>query len=367
MTDIEYSEIINEWFAKLPNGFAFPPYSSFELTVLMEVLSKHKIQSGTFLPESTKSESSTEKNWRTDVNKFKEYVMSNYVYDGQSIDNMDNFFNAIIKHTKNSEILELIDHEKKMSLPLKSKTIKIPGIYKILYDLVNSTIKVSGGDPSELWFAIAYKGRVKGGVHVPDDEINGTADVVVGKSDTVSLKNYKNKTFDLGRLTPDLSKNFNKLISLLSILFDVDINVSITRDSLNGLLQKLQEDDTKKQFKQMYDLIKSTNSNSDLEIAPFKNLINKIDSVLKGKSIDNFVEAFCEDVDILIKSKIEKCKFWGFIVNKSEISINTTEEVLENLMCSEIDGKWNLPAGLQQFKSGNLFVLGTSFLKDLEQ
>ena len=41
ISEARYNQVLSEWFYRLPNGYANPPYSNEELDVLKQVLSDH--------------------------------------------------------------------------------------------------------------------------------------------------------------------------------------------------------------------------------------------------------------------------------------------------------------------------------------
>ena len=46
-------DIINEWFYRLPNGYANPPYSKKEMDVLHEILEENDMNGSVFVKEMT--------------------------------------------------------------------------------------------------------------------------------------------------------------------------------------------------------------------------------------------------------------------------------------------------------------------------
>ena len=98
-------------------------------------------------------------------------------------------YDAIMKSADSDRLInQLIKGNSTIELQAGSTPIR--GIYATLYDIIEHTIKIPNGNQSELWFAIAFKGKVAGAVAGAGGI---ETDIEVG-DETVSLKNYNKVT-----------------------------------------------------------------------------------------------------------------------------------------------------------------------------
>ena len=113
-------------------------------------------------------------------------AIDDYKVKGQEIRNIQQFYEAILKLDESSQLeIKRILQSDIPELQLQTTRYQISGILLTLYDIIMSTIKVTNGEPSELWFAIVFKGDVAGAVSGEDDI---ESDIIIKKGgETISL------------------------------------------------------------------------------------------------------------------------------------------------------------------------------------
>jgi len=212
-------EILNEWSFRCHDGIV-DLNDPKKLRILKEILDEN----GIILNEGIDSDAVT----------FEDFVKSKYLEEKQEIKYLDLLYNAIQKSPEKEKLFSLIQSSGNRSLvPGKSPIQSVEGT---LFNLIMASIDMTNGEPSELWFAIMYGGKAKGGVATKSDI---ESDVIVS-NDGVSIKNYKKiYSLDFGSLPADELKQLKQIINLLIVLTGVEFTAGLTRDSINNLLIQL--------------------------------------------------------------------------------------------------------------------------------
>jgi hypothetical protein len=286
-----------------------------------------------------------------DSKTFEEYVLKKYIFSGQKITGLDELYKGILVSSKKDTLFDLIKTSGNKSL--KAGKFSIQDIENTLFNLILSFVKIPSGEPSELWFAIMYNGKVKGGVQKDDAE----TDVKIG-DEGVSIKNYPNKisTLDFGALPSDELKKFKTITNLLIILTNVKFTAGLGRDSLQGLLDFIKTPKFQSDLKELLKIGKDTN------IKALENIYNVISPYLPDGDTEKLVDEFIdgeEGINKLIVKKIEKVQWWA-IINKNNLYLESSKIVIEKLRLK--DGQLSLVFG--QIKGNNLFVNGNKLIKE---
>ena len=287
------------------------------------------------------------------ADQFVEFIMSEYAMEGQQFLVLPLLFEKINKSPNKDKIFSLItDLDKK---PLKSGDYKIQGTDAELYQLISDTIKVPNGHYSELWFAIKFNGEVKGGV--AGDSI--VSDIDVG-ADGVSLKDYnKISTVDFGNLTADTALLLKIAVNSFEMLTGMQINKSMTRDSINAVLDNLDSEELRTDIRGLIQISKDT------EIKVIRRFVDKLQRFMPDGNPERIVENFCEQLNETIKSKLSdgNVKWWG-IISGGTLHLKTSNEVYQALKCQNN----RISSAVSNFKGFHLFVNGNrinAIVKDI--
>ena len=240
-------KILNEWAYRCSDGVVdFNNPQKF--TLLEEILSEYdldekqaRIIKNLFKKDKEQSQASLD-----NAEDFSNFIQTKYAVAGQTINGLDNLYNAIQSSSKKDELMNLIKNSGNKKLtPGKSS---INNIDSELFNLIMSYIKLDNGDASELWFAIMFNGKAKGGVA---SEEGIEADVEVNNQG-VSVKNYKKiGNIDFGSLPKDELKELKIITNLLILLAGVESTAGLTRNSLNKLLRILSSESFQDDLKQI--------------------------------------------------------------------------------------------------------------------
>ena len=291
-------------------------------------------------------------------------AIDDYKVKGQEIRNIQQFYEAILKLDESSQLeIKRILQSDIPELQLQTTRYQISGILLTLYDIIMSTIKVTNGEPSELWFAIVFKGDVAGAVSGEDDI---ESDIIIKKGgETISLKNYKETTFDLGTLPGEASKFLKKFEQLAALITEREPKTaSMTRPDVNEVLMLIDQEDIQSDLDQLLNL------KSDVRI--IQRLQQDIINTLRGgigigtaEQLDKYANLFCLKVDEFVKQKLAMVNWWAFIIKgKNILYLRDTAAMIK--ASTHIDnpkspGTYLLGPGIANFKGGKLFVNGGSY------
>jgi len=346
------NKILLEWRYQLPSGY---PKTDSDYHKLGEVLSEmtdldvasiqrivEHARTGNIISEQE------EMNIR-EYENFQNFILNVYAMDGQQLLGLDKLFQSITKHSNQDKIFALIaDTTKK---PLSPGTYDISGTDLDLYNLITQNVRIPNGHPSELWFAIKFNGEVKGGV--AGDSI--VSDVEVG-ADGVSLKDYaKISTVDFGTLTVDAAKLLKSSISIFELLSGQDINKSMTRDSMNSILDMLDSEELHNDIKKLISVA------NDTEIRVIRRFVNKLQVFMPNGNPTDIVEYFCTELNQTIRQKLIEVDWWG-IINDGKLYLETSDEMYYALKCKNN----RIASGVANFKGMHLFVNGNTINAEIQ-
>ena len=277
------------------------------------------------------------------VKEFETLVLKKYVAPNQKISGLSFLYENIVKSDNASELFSLVEKSGGKTLQTGEYSIT-DKLENELYFLISNSITIPNGNPSELWFAIMYDGKVVGGVK-SEETGDAAADVIVdGKS--VSLKNYSSSgTIDLGTLPSDTSKSFNKLLNFLGMVTGTEIDSTTPVSSLNNVLNATSNEDVK----DFLDFAKDSKSKW------IQNQYNYI----KNNDLDNIKEKFIESLNLIVLNKINKVDFWVAIIG-DKVYIRSSEEISNKVTSSndEISTAISSLKGNHLFVNGNVVFLG---------
>jgi hypothetical protein len=332
-------EILNEWSFRCHDGIV-DLNDPKKLRILKEILDENGIS----LNEAIDSDAVT----------FENFVKAKYLEEDQKISGLDSLYNAIQKSPKKNELFSLI--QSSGNRPLKAGKSSIQSIEGDLFDLIMSSIKMKNGEPSELWFAIMYNGKAKGGVAKGSDiesdvDVDGTG---------VSIKNYTSiSNLDFGSLPAEELKKLKQIINLFIVLTGVEFTAGIGRDSLNNLLRTLKDPSFQEDIRGILKI------GEDTQIKALQNMYAAIIKYVPNGDAEKLVDEFIDGeygINKLIANKITKVKWWA-VINKNTLYLEPSE-VIANRLRSK-DGQLTPVFG--QIKGNNLFVNGNRLLSDTKE
>src|SRR5687768_55912 len=107
MTQELLEDIIIDWFARLPKGYAQPPYSYEERRILNEVMAKRGItiqeKTNDDIDQDGKLDSQGDKvriegvEFMESPEEFEKFIYENYIYVGESVKNLALLYNEVKK------------------------------------------------------------------------------------------------------------------------------------------------------------------------------------------------------------------------------------------------------------------------------
>lgn len=280
-----------------------------------------------------------------DAQSFEQYVMNKFSVQGQQIIGLNGMYDAVMNSLESDKLIQLITGPTQMRLA--TGVVPIRGTYETLYDIIKNTIKIPNGDESELWFAIAYGGLVKGAVA---GESGIEADIEVGDQ-TISLKNYEKTTFDFGSLPTEGVQLLNSFLEMAKLLTGMEINKSKGRDQINQVLNFLDNEKTEADIRNIIEMGRTS------DIALLKNIGTRLESFYTlDDNLDTMIHAFCNIVDKMVSHKIRSVGWWGMIIKSNKtLFLEAADEIAPLLMCRAD----RLSPAIANFHQNKLFVMGS--------
>ena len=359
-------KIINEWTYQLDSGY---PTKNSDYEILRSVLREMKMLSeqeidrtilqAKGLAEADKKEPEYDGSG-SDVDIFTQAINNSYISVGQQVENLPALYNYIQKlpEEQQESINELI-FSQSPALPLQTGQVQLTGGVKQLYDaILKSGVGVKNGHPSELWFAIVFKGNVAGAVGGKEG-IESDVDLDTGEK--ISLKAYERASFDFGTLEGEAFSYLKKFEAMSEIVTGVGFQfASMTATDINKALENLSAPEIQNDIRQFLSL--------DTDVAIIEKLQTQIRFALGNlinstypENIDRVDEYFCQKIDEFISKKLRTVDFWGFIINKNILYLRDVDTIFNALKCRQhptIPNLKILSRGVSNFKGGKLFVTG---------
>jgi hypothetical protein len=357
-------KILSEWSFRCHDGIV-DMNDPKKVAILNIILEENGIESSNLKdvnPNSETTPNAPEKEL-TEAEKFEKYIIQKYAVPGQGIIGLQNLYIAIDKDPQKTDLLNVIE---KTSKTLTSGEISLNETDKKLFNLIMQYVKVSNGEPSELWFAILFGGQVEGGVKEKGKKQSDiVSDIKVGSS-KVSLKNYTElNILDFGSLPSKELTELKYLFTIFSIISEEKLTSSLTRNSINNLFTKITSEEFLKIFEEFIAVVKKHPN-----IAVLQRIYNRIEPLLKaskpdienGEDIKEIVNNFIKKINELIKDKINKVDWWAIIKGgKKDIQnlyLLSSNETIRRI--TSTDNQLN--SAITQFKGNGLYVDGNVLL-----
>lgn len=344
-------KIINEWTYQLDSGY---PTKESDYEILRTVLRETKLLSEAEINHTINQAKGVIQEQPLEINdaqSFEKFIYSEYAMEGQRFLGLPLLYEKIQASPNRNELMSIITDLNKKDL--RSGEYPIVGTDAELYQLIKDTVKVPNGHYSELWFAIKFNGEVKGGV--AGDSI--VSDIDVG-SDGVSLKDYeKISTVDFGNLTADTAMLLKIAVNSFEMLTGMQINKSMTRDSINAVLDNLDSDELRDDIRSLIQISKDT------EIKVIRRFVDKLQRFMPDGNPERIVENFCSQLNETIRAKLIEVDWWG-IISGGKLYLESSDEMYEALKCKNN----RVAPAVSNFKGFHLFVNGNRInaaIKDL--
>ena len=345
-------KIINEWTYQLDSGYPTKD-SDYEIlrSVLQEMNMLSEIEIDRTILQAKGIYEQGESLEINDAQSFEQFIYSEYAMEGQRFLGLPVLYEKIDVSPDRNELMSIITDLNKKDL--RSGEYEIIGIDAKLYQLIKDTVKVPNGHYSELWFAIKFNGEVKGGV--AGDTI--VSDIDVG-ADGVSLKDYeKMSTVDFGNLSGDTAMLLKLAVNSFEMLTGMQINKSMTRDSINAVLDNLDSDELRNDIRSLIQI------SIDTEIKVIRRFVDKLQVFMPDGDPERIVENFCSELDKTIRAKLLEVDWWG-IISRGVLHLETSDEMFQTLKC--VNNR--ISPAVSNFKGFHLFVNGNRInaaIKDL--
>jgi hypothetical protein len=327
-------KILNEWSFRCHDGVV-DMNDPTKVSILNEILKEHNLEN---LNESVE----------LSFQNFKNVIIKSYTNGSQTIKGLENLWEAIRKNPKQKELFDFIEENHNKSL--ESEVDSMNDLEKTLFDLIQSTITITNGHFSELWFAIVYDGKVVGGKR-NEETGDATADVEIGGS-TVSLKNYTASVIDLGTL-PNAGL-LTQLIYLYKTIAGIEPDPNLNSSTLNNILRSINNtefEDELKKFLEIPDLKKSKIG---------LNLINKLQTDLDNlEEAETTAKKFINQLNTTVLEKVNKVNYW-VLIEGDTVYIKNSNKLTEKLK-STLD---SIASPIVSLKSNHINVSRNEFFKN---
>ncbi len=359
-------ELINEWFYRLPRGYAEPPYTTEELNTLEVILKEWNISNfktvlsylsetdkelpqktddsgGEPEPEPETHESNEDfRNLLDSFEQFSDIVNRRYVSTGIEVKNLDEFFKKIsgLPDSLRDQMRRIIG--KRTNRDLLGGTFKMGQYEKMLYDIVKDTVIIENSHPYVLWLAMVLNGKVKGTA----GSSSVSSNVVIDQSN-VYIGNFHNEVISFGTIDPEIASILSILVNLGEVIDGTKLD-EFSKSNINELLKKLSDDSNKEELDQFLNLSNTT------KLTAIKSLSNAIKTSLENHDINSLPEKFCQLLDSFISKVLADVQYW--ITIRGDMCYMAAGDTLyPSLNCTKEN---RLGGGIFSIRDNILYVLG---------
>lgn len=320
---IDYDTIVQEWFSRLPLGYALEPYSTSELEVLNEILTERGL-----FQEEEGEDSETRFHTKTaqftkGPKEFTKFILDRYSA-GATIDGLDKFFASFKSLDAESfqEIGKIIGRGTRREP--NGGTFQLGKYELMLKNMINSNVRIEGGHSNQLFLAMIYDGKVivsssaTGDITV-DVQIPGSKGIMLQTSET-------SKYVDFGNLPQATAELLGKLLELYKIVYETDTGNEFDSAELGALLRELIAPDAVKEFETMVNMSQTS------DIGAFQKLSKRVSNILGDSDIRSLVMQFIDGLNSYIQSQLSKISHWAMIPKDSDmIYLESVRDLYEML------------------------------------
>ena len=359
--------ILTEWSYRLPKGY--PTQSKdYELLyhVILEMTDLTPLEARTIVNRaqglneddpveiSKKSQPIPE---FSNAEEFEQYIRKEYSVPEQTIGGLQVLYNQL---QDDVEVINMIQ-SKTPEVSIQPGPFRIQGKFARLYDAIETNIKIKNGHASELWFAIVFKGIVKGAVkNIPSMGIENDlkSDVVTRDGTRFSLKAYSDITFDFGSLPTAAITYLRSFIALAELITGKKLETSslgIT-DINKNILKTLNQETIQEEIKELLQM--------ESPFTAIKNLQDQIRKIMYNMDIDtiDYLESvtrrFCITIDDYIAKHVsENIDYWALIiVSNKTLNLIPSSTIVNSLQHTEVDGHYYLSTNIANFHNNHLNI-----------
>ena len=359
--------ILTEWSYRLPKGY--PTQSKdYELLyhVILEMTELTPLEARTIVNRaqglneddpieiSKKSQPIPE---FSNAEEFEQYIRKEYSVPEQTIGGLQVLYNQL---QDDVEVINMIQ-SKTPEVSIQPGPFRIQGKFARLYDAIETNIKIKNGHASELWFAIVFKGIVKGAVkNIPSMGIENDlkSDVVTRDGTRFSLKAYSDITFDFGSLPTAAIMYLRSFIALAELITGKKLETSslgIT-DINKNILKTLNQETIQEEIKELLQM--------ESPFTAIKNLQDQIRKIMYNMDIDtiDYLESvtrrFCITIDEYIAKHVsENIDYWALIiVSNKTLNLIPSSTIVNSLQHTEVDGHYYLSTNIANFHQNHLNI-----------
>jgi len=253
---------------------------------------------------------------------FTDTVIDKFTEPGQKILRLENVYKEIVSDLDSKNLFNLFTNNEEKVL-LKTAGYDIKDLSKRSYELCKF-VDVINGHFSELWFAVNFNGRVKGGIKGESGTL--ASDIFVKGFGGISLKDYNKLTsINCGYIQFELCKELEDILHIISLISGYQINSSLTRNSINKLLDEIDS----KEFQD--DLEKFLNEKPKSNIS--KRFHNEVSQIINLSTSSSLSEIVCKKVDEIMEKKINEVEWWGFIHKGTRLYLLDSKTLTNELKC----------------------------------
>lgn len=365
--------IINEWFAELPRGYALPPYSKEEKEVLRRVVEARGIDyslveskleddpsqgevDSTDMEEPTRPKS----RFRAESAPFMEnptelgnFLISRYTDGSVEVSGFESLFKEM-KELPGSRLQSVakILHDN-TNRELFNGTFKMGDNERLLRGLLNRYLKIRNSTSDDLFLSIIYNGKIT----MLDNSVDINPTISVEGTNGVNLKAFRSlKSVNFGPLPPELSETLNGIFSIYRLTNDKDIRETATSFEINDALKVVQRPEIVNELEQLLQSQQVSN------IEAIKKMAQRVRNMIDSNSIGRMASKFVDGVDRTLRSKLQGVSYWAVIGN-TMVYISTSNDVYELLKPN--DRTNTISTSILNMKDSRIFANAQSIHKEL--
>lgn len=364
-----YKNIINEWFAHLDKGYAMPPYTEKELSILQTILEKYDFMTEKEQPPAKSDEDNKEEKSTSDdrfiaktalfmqsPENFTEYIVTNYS-KGVTISNLNAVFESLSKLTPEvfQDVVKILNTG--TNRKPQDGSFNMGQYESLLYDMIKTNIELSHGNPDDLFLSIIYGGKIVGTNLEGVDEI--TTDIELDGEKGIVSRYFQTLPFvDFGVISSNAIEILDDIIRLADIVSDVQIKNDMSRDALNDIFRMLSDPSI------IDEINKLRNMDQTSDIKAMRKIANSIDNILGDKTPDALVVTFLSLLDEYVRIKINNIAYWSTINSKEHTVFLEPSSDIYSIIKSDIENK-RLSKSILNLDKYKLNVKGESINKKL--
>lgn len=352
-------EIIIEWFARLPKGYATHPYSKEELNILREVLIENDLDPNQVQDTEETPEQPVEpkqSRFRGKTADFMEspealssFIISRYTDGVVKIKGFDKLHSVILGLTPSrlQAVTKMIYEN--TNRELINGTFKMGDNERLLLKLILNSLTIEKSNHFNLFLAIIYDGKITAVENSTDLQSSFT---VAEQIQVATHTNFNSQIISLGVITPDLKNKLDILKGIYKLIRNREISDNFTVSEINEILKELNNPNVQQEIQNLLTNARSSN------IESMKALAQQIQTTLDSTSVENLVAEFIRDVDSVIRLKLQDINYI-ITVTKRMVYVKPIGKIYSKLKPTN-----NIPNSIMDFNNGML-NLNSNVLKDL--